>query len=426
MKSHMPIRKFSCVAVALVSINFLPGTAHAASLFGRAQHATTANHATIRKDFQIPKGIEVPVAFWRDVYSKYHRNQVVLHDTQYLQVQYQVIDLSDIAPLGDPFAPFPPEIRAARSDRVDAAMDAVRTMLLHLATDPKPSQLSPAEKKIVALFASIPGGAEKFRAAAEKDRLRSQTGLADRFRAGMIASGRYMPRIEAVFREEGVPWELSRLAFVESMFDLRAYSKVGASGIWQFMPGTARLVGMTANNILDERNDPLAATRGAAKLLRKNFSDLGTWPLAVNAYNAGPGRLRQAVAQLGTTNIATIMMNFQHPGYGFASRNFFAEYLAALQTYENRDKIFGAVELDPAMQFETVVTTKPVDLPLLAQNAGLTTDDLWQLNPGFTPPIYSGRLSLPAGYTIKVPPQKSRAIMVAMDHMTAANSVAKQ
>lgn len=366
------------------------------------------------KQFSVPKALEPAFTVWLKTYTENDRNHVMLHDTQYMSVIYDTLDLSDIAPLGDPFAPFPPDIREARKARVDAAMEQVRAALLRLSDEPSRRDATPLERKIVQLFARIPGGASKYKDAAGPDRLRSQTGLRDRFRAGIVASGRYMAHIEHVFRDEKIPWEVSRLPFVESMFDLKAYSSVGASGIWQFMPGTAKLVGMSSNSVIDERNDPIAATRGAARLLRKNYEMLGSWPLAINAYNSGPGRLRSAVAQLGTTDIGTIATQYKGSGYGFASRNFYAEFLAALTTYEQRDRFFGGITLDPPLQFATVVTTHAVRLPAVADLAHLDMSTLRALNPGFASSIYTGSAILPAGYPIKVPRTAERATVAAM------------
>lgn len=372
----------------------------------------------IRKEFAVPKGIEVPFRFWRDIYSAYDRSQVLIHDTTYLEIVYTVVDLSDISPRIDPFEGFPPEVATARLQRVNATMDQTRAALTRLAANPERADRTKFEAKVVQLFRHIPGGPEKFRAAAEGGRVRSQTGLRNRFQAGIVSSGKYMGTIETIFREEGVPWEISRLVFVESMFDLRAYSKVGASGIWQFMPATARLMGLTQNDIIDERNDPMAATRAAARLLKKNLESLGTWPLAINAYNSGPGRLRQAVRQLGTTSIATIIQRFSHPGYAFASRNFYPEFLAALDTFENREQYFGGkIAVAAPLEFDTVVTPKPVLLPQLTEHAQCDTAALWELNPGLTPSIHQGRKALPQGYVLKVPKSQSRTFLAAMDRL---------
>lgn len=399
-----------------------PAHASAGTLHRATQAALQRAFAkrTVSQPFRVPVGLEAPTVFWRNIYALYDRNQVVLHDTEHLDIVYGVLDLSDISALGDPFASFPPGAAESRRTRVQAGMTKVRESLLRLAENPGRSDITPLERKIVALFRNIPGGATKFREAAQGGRLRSQTGLKDRFRAGIVSSGKYLQQIEQIFREEGVPWEVTRLVFVESMFDLRAYSKVGASGIWQFMPATARLMGLTMNTIVDERNDPMAATRASARLLRKNYDMLGTWPLAINAYNAGPGRLRQAVQTMGTTSIATIIRHFRHPGYQFASRNFVPEFYAALDTFENRRKYFGDVRVAAPLEYDTVITAKAVDMPRLATVTDLPLARLWELNPGYSAALYRGKLMLPAGYALKVPKQQQRRFIATIDRVGTA------
>jgi membrane-bound lytic murein transglycosylase D len=390
------------------------------SLFDQARmsaHRHGFRKRRIRKVFRTPKSLVPQVAFWRDIYSTYDRTQVVLHDTKHLGIVYRVVDLADITPPIHSLAAFPTEVRSARRARVTAAQEQVRTALLRLAEDPGRRDITAAERKIVTLFRDIPGGADKYKNAAEKDRLRSQTGLRNRFRDGIAASGKYLGRIEAVFQEEGVPWEITRLVFVESMFDLRAFSKVGASGIWQFMPRTATVMGLARNDIVDERNDPMAATRGATRLLKQNYEMLKTWPLAINAYNSGAGRLRQAVRRLGTHDISRIIHEFDHPGYQFASRNFFPEFLAALEVFERRQTLFGTIPLDPPLAFDTIITEMAVSLPSLAQEANVPLETVWELNPGYSEAIYSGKTDLPAGYALKVPPRTQRTFMAVMDRL---------
>lgn len=394
--------RFLLLLLLLVTSNFV---AHATPRPGFIK-------SKIHASFQIPAGIKPAVKFWSDIYSIHSRHQVVLHDRRDLGIIYETLDLSDLGPLGNPFAAFPPEIQKARQERVRAAQQKIVTALVRLAEDPGREDITRYERSLVQLLRGLPGGPEKYQLASEN--VRSQTGLKDRFAAGIALSGRYLSVIEDIFREEHVPWELTRLVFVESMFDLRAYSHVGASGIWQFMPGTATLMGLARNAVIDERNDPLAASHAAARLLKKNYADLGTWPLAVNAYNAGVGRLRQAVRALGTNNIATIIQRFQHPGYQFASRNFYPEFLAALHVFENRSALFGKIALTPPLQYDTIVTSVAVPLPELAETAGVPLQTIWDLNPGYTSTIYQGNTPLPAGYVLKIPPRSRHTFVAAL------------
>src|SRR5262249_11687855 len=137
-----------------------------------------------------------------------------------------------------------------------------RAILLRLhALGPDPSDLSPEEEKVQAMFRDV-SDSDKYLAAA--DRVRSQPGLREKFTAGVAQQSRYLDRMEQVFAQRGMPRELARLPLVESCFNIDAYSKVGAAGVWQFMPSTGRQY-MRVNNAIDERRDPIRATHAAAE-----------------------------------------------------------------------------------------------------------------------------------------------------------------
>lgn len=368
----------------------------------------------ISKAFRIPRNLQHEVMFWKNIYSVYDRNQVVIHDPNHLERVYEVVDLSDIHPLGDPYEAMPKDVRVRRQARVDAVKAKVQQSLLAIADNQSSRGLSRFDRKIRKVLPHNMS-AEELKEAADIKRIRGQTGLRDKFHAAIARSGRYLDRVEAIFAEENVPWEITRLAFVESMFDLRAYSKVGASGVWQFMPATAKIMGLTVNDLLDERNDPIAATRAAAKLLMKNYRYLDEhWLLAINAYNAGPGRLKQAVKAVGTHDVGKIIHNFEHRAYGFASRNFVPTFLAALHTFEERANFFGDVAIDAPLQYDTLVTNYALRLPQLAQRTGISLDDLWELNPGYAAEVYDGSMDLPAGHAINVPYRESKRYLAAI------------
>lgn len=248
--------------------------------------------------FSIPLGLKTEVEFWKNIYTKYDIDQAVLHDPCDLGKIYGVIKLSHC---DDPPRK---ECLKIREDEIQAAKDL--------------------------LMEKLP----------EDTNVRAQTGQKDRFVAGIESSKKYLPNIEKIFSDYGVPKEITRLAFVESMFDMKAYSHSGAAGIWQLMPSTARILGLKVGKKLDERYDSIKSTDAAARHLMRDYKRLGTWQLALNAYNAGPGRLADAVNQLGTRDIVKIIKNYSHPAYGFAARNFYPCFLAILECYENRDNYF--------------------------------------------------------------------------------------
>jgi membrane-bound lytic murein transglycosylase D len=188
-----------------------------------------------------------------------------------------------------------------------------------------------------------------------------------------------MPVFEEIFESYGVPREVSRLVFVESLFNERAFSKSGAAGLWQFMPGTARHF-MTVNHQIDQRYDPILSTHGAARLLLKNYQILGSWPLAINAYNSGAANLQRAITTLGSRDISRIITNYKGGSYAFASRNFYPSFLAALEVYEKyKEELTDAVQPLPektqtVSDYDTHSPERVIQYPSPLQSRIKTTD----------------------------------------------------
>ncbi|MBI2115459.1 MAG: transglycosylase SLT domain-containing protein, partial [candidate division NC10 bacterium] len=117
---------------------------------------------------------------------------------------------------------------------------------------------------------------------------------------------------------------------MESTFNPQARSKAGAVGLWQFIRSTGkRYLSITRRR--DDRRDPIRATEAAARLLRHNYEALGSWPLAIIAYNHGREGILSARAAVGSSAIEEIIARYTGPRFGFASKNFYAEFLAALE-----------------------------------------------------------------------------------------------
>src|SRR5262249_32176511 len=234
------------------------------------------------------------------------------------------------------------------------------------------------------------------------DRIRAQRGLRERFATGLEVSRRYLPEMEAVFRREGLPVELTRLPLVESCFNIHAYSKKGAAGIWQFMPATARLY-MQLNDAVDQRRDPVGWPAAAAEYLKGSYEALGNWPLAVTSYNHGRAGVMHAVASVGSNDLVQIIKYYHGPAFKFASRNFYAEFLAAVDVERHYQNYFGDLRVGAALRAETVVVPDYVSARALARVVNTDVDTLADLNPALTPAVLSGKLHVPRGYRLQVP-----------------------
>ena len=354
--------------------------------------------------FPRPAQLEPQVRFWRKIFAEYSTHQVVLHDALHLDKVYKVLDFQPY--LADGMSPG--QVERAQRIETDLELERIRATLLRLhALGPNPDSMTAEERDIYRLFADDPAP-DRFLQAADDKRLRSQRGLRERFAEGIRVSRRYLPEMERIFRAEGLPVELTRLPLIESCFNLRAYSKVGAAGIWQFMPGTARSY-IRVDNLVDERRDPLAATHAAAQFLGRMHDSLDTWPLTITAYNHGPEGIARAVRDTGSTDIGTIVREYRGNAFGFASRNFYAEFLAAVDVERDYRTHFGNLELDPPLRIRERRLERSLGIQTAARLARTDLDELASLNPALSELVLSGRRPIPAGYSLRVPEEGSRS-----------------
>ncbi len=351
---------------------------------------------SLSSHFPYPAALRPQVEFWKHVFttSKY---KVTLHDTVHMRV-YKVLDFQ---PLYETYSKNERTRSRLRKKRIKQEVKKIRASLLKLHKSGKSVPLTADEQRIWDLYSDIKNP-KKFLHAAQKDRIRSQTGIGEKFRSGIQISGRYAKEMEAIFRHAGLPLELTRLPLIESTFDVTAYSKVGAAGIWQFMPSTGRMF-MRVDRLIDERRDPLLATQAAAKLLKANYAQLGTWPLAITAYNHGPAGIAKAVKSVGTTDIARIIRSYKSRSFGFASRNFYPEFLAAVEIEKNHKTYFGDLRRDAPFQYDEVYLTRGLALQTAARSANIPSSRLIALNPAFGSQVQNSKRRIPSGYRLRIP-----------------------
>ena len=343
-------------------------------------------------DFPRPPQLEPDVAFWRRIYSSVTTQAGLLHDDRYLDVIYEEIT----------FAPgLAPRERADLVDKARAKYEHILRDLAGGAHEP----LTADEQRVRALF---PANASPAALREAADHVRFQLGQADRVKEGLVRAGAWEHHVEATLEKQGLPGELSALPHVESSFNPRAYSKVGAAGMWQFMRSTGRRW-LRVDNVVDERLDPYKSTVAAAQFLGINYSILGTWPLALTAYNHGAGGMLRAKELMGTDDIVTIVRNYQSRTFGFASRNFYVSFLAALEIDRNVDKYFGRLERAPADSSRTIKLTHYVPVSALARAFSTDRDTLKNLNFALMEPVWAGQRYVPRGFELRVPAQGAQA-----------------
>jgi len=317
-------------------VAFAPGNAQPQTQAGTEDH------------FPLLPGLESAVEFWKKIFTEYSISQLVFFDPLDMSRIYDVLDIGE---------------ESRTSEYIDG------------------------ERERIAAAHGV-----------DLERVRAQRGIKERTAAGLKRSGRHITHMQQIFRERGLPIELTYLPIVESSYDITARSNVGALGMWQFMRATGRQY-MRVDRSIDERRDPIESTRAAASFLRESYETLGNWPLAITAYNYGPGGMSRAVAAIESDNLVDLIRDYQHPYWGFAPKNFYAEFLAAVEIGKNVNQYFPELQLEASLAFQEIELKNSVSLTALAKNTGLTRDQLL----GWNPALSAQTRLVPAGYRVKVP-----------------------
>ena len=245
-------------------------------------------------------------------------------------------------------------------------------------------------------------GAEPARLLQAADDVRFQLGQSDRFRAGLQRAGIWESHIAQTLAAQGLPPEIAALPHVESSFQPTAMSKAGAAGMWQFIRSTGRRY-LRIDGAVDERLDPYRSTEAAAQLLSYNYRLLGNWPLAITAYNHGAEGMRRARDQMGTDDIVRIVRQYQSPTFGFASRNYYCSFLAALRLDREPEKYFGSITPEIAAASHELQLTAPARADSLASVLQLDRDTLRTFNPALRTAVWNLQRPIPRGYRLRLP-----------------------
>ncbi len=221
------------------------------------------------------------------------------------------------------------------------------------------------------------------------------------FAKWMATSGRYIPLMLPILKEEGLPADTVYLAMIESGFSPRATSSASAAGIWQFIPSTGRAFNLRQNFWVDQRRDFIASTRSAARFLKKLHGRFGDWHLAWAAYNAGGGRISRALKKYEQTDFWSLID--QHPeSLAKETRHYVPKLIAAALVAKNpQDYGFAPIVYEPPLEWDDVIVKSPLDIRRLASKLGVKNDVLKMLNPSLirniTPPHRGVRLRVPKG-----------------------------
>lgn len=356
-----------------------------------------------KEDFQPPKGLEVPVQFWVDIYSKYTTDQGLIHDSVYVDLIYETLDFTPISMRADLSAV---QKEKLKKKMIKSSKERVKDILTRISKTKDASLLNNDEKKVWDYFEKVGKPNHEAKEALGRGRLRFQLGQRDRMVQAIYFSGRYLEDFEKVFKDNGLPIELTRLVFVESSFNVLARSKVGASGLWQIMKYTMRPY-QKKSTAVDLRNHPIVATETAAKILKFNYTLLQDWPLAITGYNHGPHGVHKLTQKNKTRDIVELIKNVtSKKRLGFASRNFYPSFLAALEVESKAPQYFGTLIWSQPLEAIELSLLKPLmykDLLALFDNDDMKAQ---VFNPHITSDGRKNKQPLPKGAVVSIPKYK--------------------
>lgn len=315
--------------------------------------------------FKVPKGLESRVEFWKKIYTEYTTNQGIIHNAENLNEIYRSVDFADL-------------VRSDMSKRQielekQKRVDGLKKIILF-------------EKPNLTM-----------------NDLRFQLGQKDRIETAIFLSGRYIEDFEDIFRQNQLPIQLVRLVFVESSFNVLARSKVGASGLWQIMPSNARPHRMITP-LVDKRNHPIEATKLAAKILKSNYGMLEDWSLAVTGYNHGPTGVMKMIKKSKTRDLCDLIESVNsRKSFGFASRNFYASFLAILEVESNANKYFKNIKWSKQIPGEPLRMRHPLPFEMLTRWFNNDLLKLQIFNPHLNHKLISRSAPIPHGTWLLVP-----------------------
>ena len=232
------------------------------------------------------------------------------------------------------------------------------------------------------------------------------------FSVWLSRGGRYINLFREILKEHQLPQDLAYLSLIESGFSPKARSRAGAVGPWQFMPGTARRMGLKINYYIDERRHPMKSTRAASAYLSKLYKKFGDWHLALSAYNAGEHRIARAIRRSKRKDYWSLARTRYIPN---ETRNYVAKYLAGMIIAKNPE-VFGFVDIDYAKSwnFKTVKLSHGASLRAISRISNVSLRTLREINAelrtSVTPP---GN-----GYHLFLPGEKAKIFAVKLAKLT--------
>ncbi|MCS6893131.1 MAG: lytic transglycosylase domain-containing protein [Deltaproteobacteria bacterium] len=353
----------------------------------------------VASPLDIPIDLVGRVEFWIKVFGETSKYQRIIHHRWYPQCIFTTIDFVQEASLLSPSS-----LKSLIDLSEQESISRVKSSLLKIRDNKKLDTIFDLNVNEV-----VESCLKKYRSDAitwtiNEDLVRTQSGVKEKTKVAIERSNKYLWFIENTLKTYGVPDDIKFLPFVESSFNVHAVSKAGAVGMWQFMPSTARIYGLTINKYVDERKDPYKSTVAAAQYLKDAYNVFGSWPHALISYNHGVTGLKEKITKLNLgLDLVKLIENPYNRALGFASTNFYPSFVAVVHIFKNYKNFFTDIVLDQPKFFEKHYLAKQLSIYSLSTATGLSKDQLLEYNPQFTPAVKAGRLALPVHTLVYLP-----------------------
>lgn len=350
-------------------------------------YCVSLTHAQEQPNFPTDAKIELLKNFWIKMFTKYDDSVTLLHDENNPEIVYQIVEHRG-------FEHF------QRKKLIDREINKVKQTLFSI----KRKRLKNLNEIENDLLSKVP---EQFRTLDNIKKIsktiRSQQGMSNRFQEGLQRSFRFMDSIQEIISKYNLPKELAYLPHVESSFNYFATSKVGAAGIWQLMPITAKHYKLRVTKNTDERLDPIKSTEVAIKLLRDNYKIVKSWPLAITAYNHGTKNINKTIREIKTYDPLKVLDSINKKSFQFASRNFYPSYLAAVEVSLKYNKYFPNLKNVESSEIAEFILDKRTNIEKISKKLKLSKEEIKQFNPQITGVSWKKNFTLPKGFIIKFP-----------------------
>lgn len=367
---------------------------------GHAHHLLPAHSLNCSADFPCPSALHRRIDFWIAVYKDWGKDTAIFHHPAQPSRVYSIINSGHGC-----YSQVASQIKKERA-RIKETLKQVAKKLA------AGQALTTHEQHFAELFRGEPPAA--LRQATEK--IRCQTGTREYYIDGLRRFNHYQALVDRVIAQYDLPYDIRYLPFVESSYNPLAYSRVGAAGMWQIMPYTARVLGLKLDSAIDQRLDPEAATDAAArylvdararlttlaKTIDPTITDEKISPFIITSYNYGVRGMEKAMARVAPDYL-TVLSRYKSPNFQVAVQNFYASFLAARHVARNAERYFGYFAVEPPRRHAIVTLQNATSIARIAERFAVAPAILKPLNPALRQLVWAGQRLMPSGYQLKLP-----------------------